>query len=71
MLELQCKRSRTALTHLAAAPHPISTAETEEYQEKIKEVEDICNPIIAQMYQTGGGGDEGEADEDVGDHDEL
>eukprot|EP00873_Tetraselmis_striata_P003291 jgi/Tetstr1/423555/TSEL_014228.t1 len=43
-------------------------AEAEEYQEKLKELEDICNPIISQAYEAGGGGED---DEDLGDHDEL
>eukprot|EP00355_Strombidium_rassoulzadegani_P008237 CAMPEP_0168616904 /NCGR_PEP_ID=MMETSP0449_2-20121227/5269_1 /TAXON_ID=1082188 /ORGANISM="Strombidium rassoulzadegani, Strain ras09" /LENGTH=161 /DNA_ID=CAMNT_0008657707 /DNA_START=38 /DNA_END=524 /DNA_ORIENTATION=+ len=43
-------------------------AEAEEYKEKLKELEDICNPIISQAYQGAGGEDE---DEDLGDHDEL
>mmetsp|Transcript_17432 Transcript_17432/g.48426 ORF Transcript_17432/g.48426 Transcript_17432/m.48426 type:complete len:655 (+) Transcript_17432:114-2078(+) len=46
-------------------------AEVDEYNDKLKEVEDVCNPIVAQMYQQGGGGEDEGADEDVGDHDEL
>ncbi|KAG2483308.1 hypothetical protein HYH03_017811 [Edaphochlamys debaryana] len=47
-------------------------AEPEEYKDKLKEVEDVCNPIIAEVYKKSGGpsgGDEG--GEDLGDHDEL
>ena len=42
-------------------------AEKEDYEEKLKEVEGICNPIVSKVYQKsgGGGGDEGM------DHDEL
>ncbi|CDP02832.1 unnamed protein product [Coffea canephora] len=31
-------------------------AEVDELEDKLKELENICNPIIAQMYQGGGGG---------------
>jgi heat shock protein 5 len=44
-------------------------ADPEDYKEKLKEVEDVCNPIIAQVYKSGGG--PGGDDEDLGDHDEL
>ena len=44
-------------------------ADADEYKEKLKELEDICNPIISQAYQ-GEGGEEDE-DEDLEDHDEL
>jgi len=58
-------------------------AEKEDYQEKLKEVEKVCNPIITKLYQqhggpSGGGGGApggGDFDEDMGDdlpdHDEL
>merc|ERR1711988_125314 len=32
------------------------TAEKEEYEDKQKEVEGVCNPIMASVYQAGGGG---------------
>ncbi|KAL1134769.1 hypothetical protein V6Z11_A12G127300 [Gossypium hirsutum] len=32
-------------------------AEVDELEEKLKELEGLCNPIIAKMYQGGGGGD--------------
>ena len=45
-------------------------AEAEEFKDKLKEVEDVCNPIISAAY--GKGGEEGgSSDEDLGDHDEL
>merc|ERR1712020_317816 len=34
-------------------------AEVEEFQDKQKEVEGICNPIIPKMYQAAGGAPEG------------
>mmetsp|Transcript_28988 Transcript_28988/g.81654 ORF Transcript_28988/g.81654 Transcript_28988/m.81654 type:complete len:662 (+) Transcript_28988:239-2224(+) len=44
-------------------------AEADEYKEKLKELEDICNPIISNVYQGEGGGED--EDEDLEDHDEL
>ena len=44
-------------------------AEADEYKEKLKEVEDVCNPIVSKAYQGGEAG--GDDDEDLGDHDEL
>ena len=32
------------------------TAEVEEYKDKQKEVEGVCNPIIQKLYQGAGGG---------------
>ncbi|CAN1343955.1 Heat shock 70 kDa protein [Linum perenne] len=32
-------------------------AEVEEFEDKLKELEALCNPIIAKMYQGAGGGD--------------
>lgn len=48
-------------------------AEKEEYEEKLKEVEGVCNPIVSKVYQASGGapGGEGEATDDEEDHDEL
>jgi len=47
-------------------------AEEEEYKDKLKEVEDVCNPVVSAAYAAGGGapGADGD-DEDLGDHDEL
>lgn len=48
-------------------------AETEDYQEKLKEVEAVCNPIITSVYQRSGSAPGGssaeEEDEDF--HEEL
>jgi heat shock protein 5 len=50
-------------------------ATKEEYDAKLKEVEAICNPIVSEIYQAsgmgGGSKDEGDADFDDFDHDEL
>jgi heat shock protein 5 len=48
-------------------------AEKEEYEEKLKEIEGICNPIVSKVYQQGGGDSDGDAgdDADEEDHDEL
>ncbi|MED6170419.1 Luminal-binding protein 5 [Stylosanthes scabra] len=49
------------------------TAEKEDYEEKLKEVEAVCNPIITAVYQRSGGAPGGGAsgeDEDES-HDEL
>lgn len=32
-------------------------AESDEFDDKMKELEGICNPIIARMYQGGAGGE--------------
>jgi len=44
------------------------SAEKEEYDEKLKEVEAVCNPIISAVYQRSGGAESTEGDDD---HDEL
>jgi heat shock protein 5 len=51
-------------------------AEKDEFAEKLKEVQEVCNPIIAEVYKASGGpeggaGGEGGGDEDLGEHDEL
>ncbi|KAI3433911.1 hypothetical protein D9Q98_003713 [Chlorella vulgaris] len=49
-------------------------AEKEDYEEKLKEVQDICSPIISKVYAASGGADGeggGGEDEDLGEHDEL
>lgn len=45
-------------------------AEEDDYVEKLKEVEDICGPIISEVYQKAGGAPDDD-DEDLSDHDEL
>ncbi|WMV34039.1 hypothetical protein MTR67_027424 [Solanum verrucosum] len=48
------------------------SVENEDYDEKLKEVETVCNPIITAVYQRSGGapgGESGAGDDD--DHDEL
>lgn len=54
------------------------SAEKEDYDEKLKEVEGVCNPIITAVYQRsggpagGGGGATGSSEEDDDEsHDEL
>jgi heat shock protein 5 len=49
-----------------------SDAEQEDYEEKLKELEDVANPVVSKAYaESGGGAEGGGADEDLGDHDEL
>lgn len=53
-----------------------SDADAEEYSEKLKELEEVCNPIIAAVYQksggpSAGGSGSGDDDDDLGGHDEL
>lgn len=47
--------------------------EAEDFEEKLKELEGICNPIISQHYQgdEGAGFADGDDDDDFDDHDEL
>merc|ERR1712216_1010078 len=50
-------------------------AEKEDFEEKLKEVQDACSPIISKVYKEsggapGGGGDFG-GDDDLDGHDEL
>ncbi|KAA8543901.1 hypothetical protein F0562_021922 [Nyssa sinensis] len=40
-------------------------AEADEFEDKMKELESICNPIIAKMYQGAGGEMGGDMDDDV------
>ncbi|CAL4948919.1 unnamed protein product [Urochloa decumbens] len=47
----------------------VHTAEKEDYEEKLKELEDVCNPVISAVYQRSGGEDSSNNDDD--DHDEL
>lgn len=46
-------------------------AEEDDYKEKLKEVQDVCQPIVAAAYQAAGGAGGEEDDSDMGDHDEL
>jgi heat shock protein 5 len=48
-------------------------AEKEEYEEKLKEIEGVCNPIVSKVYQQGGDDDADSYgdDDDDDDHDEL
>merc|ERR1712083_1178858 len=50
-------------------------AEKEDFEEKLKDVQDVCSPIISKVYREsggapGGGGDFG-GDDDLDGHDEL
>ena len=47
------------------------SAEKEDYEEKLKEVEAVCNPIITAVYQRSGGAPGGESTEEDDSHDEL
>mmetsp|Transcript_26726 Transcript_26726/g.85835 ORF Transcript_26726/g.85835 Transcript_26726/m.85835 type:complete len:393 (-) Transcript_26726:81-1259(-) len=47
------------------------SAEKEEYEEKLKEVEGVCNPIVSKVYQAAGGEGGEDEEEDLGEHDEL
>ena len=50
-------------------------ADTEELQEKLKELEGVCSPIVSKLYQESGGDEDddefGDEDLDDEDHDEL
>ena len=70
---------RPAASPPALSPPPSSLApqdaEKEDFEEKLKEVQDVCSPIISKVYREsggapGGGGDFG-ADDDLDGHDEL
>jgi len=43
-------------------------ADKEELQEKLKEIEGVCNPIVSKLYQEGDGDDD---DDEFGDDDDL
>ena len=45
-------------------------ADQEEFEEKLKDVQDKVQPIVAGAYGAGGGAGMDE-DDDMGDHDEL
>ncbi|CAF1706554.1 unnamed protein product [Brassica oleracea var. botrytis] len=40
-------------------------AEADEFEDKMKEQESVCNPIIAKMYQGAGGESSGPADDEA------
>jgi heat shock protein 5 len=48
-------------------------AELEDYEEQLSIIEAVCNPIISEIYQAGGMGDDEDFDDDFDDfeHDEL
>lgn len=49
-----------------------SDADTDEYEEKLKEVEEKCSPIVSKAYQAGGGpGGDDEDEDEEDDRDEL
>jgi len=50
----------------------LQDAEKEDYEEKLKEVQDVCGPIISKVYAAAGGEEGGAGgEEDLGEHDEL
>lgn len=68
-----CKLGRWhACSPPCALPLPLAPADADEYKDKLKEVEDVCNPVISAAYGAAGGAGGGEGgEEDLGDHDEL
>merc|ERR1711871_151294 len=46
-------------------------ADKDELEAKLKELQDVCSPIISQLYQAGGMGGEDEDDDDEPDLDDL
>ncbi|CAL4956352.1 unnamed protein product [Urochloa decumbens] len=46
------------------------TADKEDYEEKLKELEDVCSPVISAVYQRSGSGRE-DSSSNNDDHDEL
>ena len=42
-------------------------AEKEDFDEKLKEVEEVCNPVIKQVYEKSGGSSTGAEDEEPND----
>jgi len=46
-------------------------ADKEELEEKMKELEGVCNPIVSKLYQEGGEGGDDDDDEFGGDDDDL
>jgi heat shock protein 5 len=64
------KQVKTAVEEALEWMDENQDAEEEEYKDKLKEVEDVCNPIVSAAYAASGGAPGGD-DEDLGDHDEL
>merc|ERR1712127_571963 len=68
--------ARNALeNYVYSMKNTLSDAEKGDFEEKLKEVQDVCSPIISKVYREsggapGGGGDFG-ADDDLDGHDEL
>jgi heat shock protein 5 len=67
---------QTAITETIEWLEEHPDAEKEQYADKQKELEAVCNPIITKLYQqhgapSGEGGDAGFDDDLGGDHDEL
>lgn len=48
-----------------------SDADVDEFKDKLKEVEDVCQPIVAAAYQAAGGGEDEDEDDLGSDHEEL
>jgi heat shock protein 5 len=46
-------------------------AEKEEYEEKLKDIESICNPLVSKVYQQDEQSNDDEMNDDFDDHDEL
>ena len=46
-------------------------AEKEEYEEKLKDIESVCNPIVSRVYRQGEDSNNEEMNDDFDDHDEL
>ena len=42
-------------------------AEKEDFDEKLKEVEEVCNPVVKQVYEKSGGSSTGAEDEEPND----
>ncbi|MCO5561080.1 hypothetical protein L7F22_014701 [Adiantum nelumboides] len=47
------------------------SAEKEDFDEKLKEVEAVCNPIVSKVYQQSGGGTSSDSEDDDDLHEEL
>lgn len=46
-------------------------AEKDEFDEKLKEIEAVCNPVIKQVYERSGESSSSDDDDDAGPNDEL